>query len=139
MSFIFFTDRDLGLQFPTILANAGIRVERHRDHFRHDAPDEEWLARVGKRGWVAITHNSRIRYTPNEKAAVIRNGVRLLVVIGQAPYADLANSFVATIERIRTFLEEHEPPFIAKVYRASPSDRLDAERLPGRIELWYPN
>ena len=138
MSFVYFTDRDLGLRFPAILSEAGLPVERHRDHFRHDAADEEWLAEIGRRGWAALTHNSRIRYTPNEKEAVIRYGVRLLIIIGDAPYPDLAQSFVATIRRIEQFLEEQAPPLIAKVYRASPSDRAKDALAPGRIERWYP-
>jgi hypothetical protein len=70
---VFFTDRDLGVRFGDILAGAGLTVERHRDHFRHDYPDEDWLREVGARGWVALTHNSRIRYTPNELVSVVEN------------------------------------------------------------------
>jgi hypothetical protein len=135
--FVYFTDRDLGLRFPEILTDAGLTVERHRDHFRHDARDEEWLEEVGRRGWVAITHNSRIRYTPNEKEAVIRHRVRLLIVIGHASYPDLARSFVATTPQIETFVEAHDPPMIAKVYRGPGVDEHD-QAIPGRIELWYP-
>jgi hypothetical protein len=139
VSFVYFTDRDLGLRFPEILRDAGLAVERHCDHFRHDAADEEWLAEAGGRGWVALTHNSRIRYTPNEKEAVIRHGVQLLVIIGSAPYPDLARSFVATIGRIEAFLERRAPPLIAKVYRANPSDLARNPSAPGRIERWYPS
>lgn len=49
MTWTFFTDRDLGKQFPQILRDAGLTVERHMDHFAHDAPDAEWLEIVGKR------------------------------------------------------------------------------------------
>ncbi|MEA2465495.1 MAG: hypothetical protein QOJ98_3242 [Acidobacteriota bacterium] len=136
MSVVYFTDRDLGLQFPKILEDAGLAVERHRDHFAPDAADEQWLALVGRKGWVALTHNSRIRYTPNEKQAVMSHGVRLLVIIGQAPYPELAKSFVATRARIETFLQKHEPPFIAKVYRASPADLARNPSASGNIVLW---
>jgi len=57
---------------------------------------------------VALTHNSRIRYTPNEKRAVISHGVRL----------------------------QHEPPFIAKVYRALPAELAKNTSAPGHIALW---
>lgn len=136
--FVYFTDRDLGLRFPEILRDAGLTVERHRDHFRDDAADEEWLAEAGRRGWVAVTHNSRIHYTPNEKEAVIRHAVRLLVIIGQAPYPELAKSFVATRQRIESFLELHAPPLIAKVYRASPGDLAKNSSATGRIERGIP-
>ncbi len=115
MSVVFFTDRDLGHQFPAILRAAGLRVERHTDHFAHDCPDDEWLAEAARRGWVAITHDGRIRYKPNELSAVVQHKVSLLVVIGDAPYTALARSFVATLPRVLTFLDEHRPPFIGKV------------------------
>jgi hypothetical protein len=136
VSVVYFTDRDLGLQFPKILEDTGLTVERHRDHFAPDASDEEWLAAAGAKQWVALTHNSRIRYTPNEKQAVIAHGVRLLVIIGQAPYPELAKSFVATRLRIEAFLEKHEPPLIAKVYRASPTELARKPSAPGHIVLW---
>jgi hypothetical protein len=136
VSVIYFTDRDLGLQFPNILEKSGLAVERHRDHFPADAPDEAWLAFVGRKRWVALTHNSRIRYTPNEKQAVITHRVRLLVLIGQAPYPELAHSFVVTRARIEAFLEKHEAPLIAKVYRTSPAESARNRSAAGRIELW---
>jgi len=50
LSFVFFTDRDLGKRFPEILKASGLTVERHDDHFAPDSADETGLAEVGKRG-----------------------------------------------------------------------------------------
>ncbi|MBI3981725.1 MAG: hypothetical protein HY337_02355 [Gemmatimonadetes bacterium] len=136
MSRVFFTDRDLGKKFPQILREAGLTVERHADHFAHDCPDEEWLQVVGERAWVAITHDSRIRYKPNELEAVVRHRVALLVVVGRASYPALAAAFVSALPRIESFLESHDAPFIAKVYRPTPADMR--RNAPGRVELWYP-
>lgn len=138
MSIVFFTDRDLGLEFSKILADAGLTVERHVDHFAHDCADEEWLRSIGQRGWVALTHNYRIRYAPNELRAVIRHGVALLVIVGQAPYPDLAHSFVRTLPRVSRFLAKQRPPFIGKVYRPSPAEVAHRPNAPGRVELWFP-
>jgi len=138
VSHVFFTDRDLGKRFPEILSAAGLKIERHADHFAADCPDEEWLKDIGQRGWIAITHDGRIRYKPNELAAVIQNRVALLVVIGHAPYPQLAQSFVATQSRIHTFLDLHQPPFIAKVYRPAAGDVAINPSAPGHISLWYP-
>ncbi|MGE0114492.1 MAG: hypothetical protein AB7T07_06375 [Steroidobacteraceae bacterium] len=135
---VFFTDRDLGKCFPDILAAAGLQVERHADHFAPDCPDETWLREIGQRGWVAVTHDGRIRYKPNELAAVIEHQVTLLVMIGHAPYPQLAHSFVATHKRILDFLARHHPPLIAKVYRPSATQAAEHPDAPGRIELWYP-
>lgn len=138
MTPVFFTDRDLGKRFPEILRAAGLAVERHSDHFPHDCPDEVWLEEIGKRGWIAITHDARIRYKPNELAAVMQHRLALLVVVGHAPYAQLAQAFVATRSHIEHFVEQHVPPYIAKVYRPSASDIAQNALSPGRIELWYP-
>jgi hypothetical protein len=136
LSRVYFTDRDLGKRFGEILKDGGLMVERHADHFAPDTPDEVWLAEVGGRGWIALTHDSRIRYKPNERDAVIRHGVSLLVIVGKAPFPELARSFVATLPSVEHFLAGHNPPFIAKVYRPSPAD-LRQGSTAGRVELWY--
>ena len=138
MSLVFFTDRDLGKRFPDILVSAGLTVERHQDLFPHDCPDEQWLQYVGENSRVAITHDGRIRYKPNELAAVQRHRVGLLVVVGKAPFPLLALHFVDTMPMISTFLAQHEAPFIAKVYRPSRSDVAKDPNAPGSVSLWYP-
>lgn len=138
MSFVYFTDRDLGKRFPEILRAAGLTVERHSDHFAEQTPDDEWLEEVGKRGWIALTHDRRIRYKPNERDAVMRHQVGLLVMVGKAPFPHLARSFVNSRPVIERFLQTRKPPFIAKVYRPSPAEVAQrGGTAPGRIELWY--
>lgn len=139
MSRVYFTDRDLGKRFPEILASAGLSVERHQDLFPADGSDEQWLEHCGKNGRIALSHNLRIRYTPNELAAVIRHGVALLIVSGKVPLPDLGHNFVTSLARIEAFVDEHEPPFIAKVYRPSAVELKRKPTMPGSITLWYPN
>lgn len=68
----------------------------------------------------------------------MQHGVALLIVIGKAPYPELAKHFVATLPKIEAFLGVHEPPFIAKVYRASPADLARNPLAQGEVLLWYP-
>lgn len=138
MSLVFFTDRDLGNAFPAALAANGLSVERHAAHFPPDCPDEKWLREVGSRGWVAVTRDTRIRYKPNELDAVVRHRVALIVVVGNAPHAELAANFVRTSARISTFLTQHTPPLIAKVYRPSSDNVARNPHAPGSVALWYP-
>lgn len=138
MSRVCFTDRDLGKQFPRILAEAGLQVERHGELFAPDGSDEQWLEHCGAQGRIAVTHNSRIRYVPNELAAVQRCGVRLLIIVGQAPTAELAHNFVRTLPRIEAVLDQHRPPFILKVYRPSAATDAGASASVGKVELWFP-
>jgi hypothetical protein len=137
LSLVFFTDRDLGKQFPEILKAGGLAVERHHDHFAPNTSDETWLEVIGQRGWIALTHDRHIRSKPNELAAVMRYGVSLLVIIGKAPYPELARAFVVTFPRVERFVAGHAPPYIAKVYRASPAEMVRGH-MAGYVELWHP-
>jgi hypothetical protein len=135
---VFFTDRDLGKQFPARLREAGLHVERHADHFQPVTPDEAWLPAVGRLRWIVLTHDENIRYKPNEQAAVMRHGVRLLVVQGKAPYPQLAQWFVQTLSRIEAFVDTHDAPYIAKVQRPTPQELIRNPAAPGRVVLWVP-
>ena len=138
MSRVYFTDRDLGKQFPAILIAAGLTVERHHDLFPPDGSDEQWLEYCGANKRIAITHDQRIRHKLNEREAVMQHGVALLVIIGKTPHPQLAKNFVATLPKIESFLDGHNPPFIAKVYRPSPSELKRNSGAAGSISLWFP-
>ena len=138
MSRIYFTDRDLGKRFPDILAAAGLTVERHHDLFPADGSDGQWLEYCGTQDRIAITHNERIRYTPNELAAVVRYRVPLLVVIGKAPFSVLAENFVRTLPKIEAFLDAQNPPYVAKIYRPTPEELARAPGKSGSVALWFP-
>ncbi len=138
MSRVYFTDRNLGKQFPSILAQADIEVERHGELFRPEGSDEQWLEHCGVKDRIAITHDLRIRYVPNELEAVKRFRVRLLVLIGHAPTAELASNFVKSRGKIEGVLEGREGPLILKVYRPSPSELARSSDMPGRVEVSYP-
>ena len=57
---------------------------------------------------------ARLEHSP----AVIRHRVRLLVVVGKAPSAALALTFVATAPKVLRFVERHKPQVISRVYGA---------------------
>ena len=40
----------------------GMKVEVHDDHLLPDAPDEDWIALVGKEGWFSLTKDKNIRH-----------------------------------------------------------------------------
>ena len=138
MSRVYFTDRDLGKRFPAILSAAGLTVERHHDLFPPDGSDEQWLEYCGTQHRIALTHNERIRYTPNELAAVVLYRVPLLVVSGKAPFPVLAENFVRTLPKIEAFLGAQKPPCIAKVYRPTPAELACDPEKSGSVALWFP-
>lgn len=114
----FFADENLGrIKFPQPLRDAGVHLEIHLDHFPQGSPDEEWLPEVGRRGWVLLTLDTRLRYNRLEQNAIIENGVAAFVLVGGDTHEDKAAVFLAARRRIHSFLDRHPPPFIAKVYR----------------------
>ncbi len=103
----------------TALRHAGATVEIHNDHFPQDARDETWLLDVGKRGWVVLTKDDRIRYRATELAAVVSARVALFALSsGNLNGKEMAQAFVAALLRMTRVLAKHRPPFIAKVTRS---------------------
>jgi len=66
-----FLDRNLGKHIVSArLRVEGVYVEVRDDHFAIDAPDEEWIRSVARRGWVAVTRNRNLRYRAHEMNSI---------------------------------------------------------------------
>jgi PIN like domain len=113
----YFIDRDLGLRFSQALQSAGLRVERADDHFRNDAPDDVWLPIVASRGWVAVTRDGRIRYSPLALAALMNSGARLFVIVGKLKAAETAEVFLRHRKKVERVVAAETAAFIAKIRR----------------------
>lgn len=61
------------------------------EHFSANTPDEEWLQEVGKRCWILLTRDEKIRRRPNELQAFRDHGViGFVLTAGNASAADTA-------------------------------------------------
>ena len=114
---VFFSDRDLGYQFPTLLIAAGVRIERHDDHFKPDTPDEEWIGEIGRRRWVAVTRDARIRYSPLALSVLMQSAARLFVLVGKLTTTQAVDTFLKFRPQIVATAFEEEGAFIAKIRR----------------------
>ncbi|MDE0061730.1 MAG: hypothetical protein OXP09_03605 [Gammaproteobacteria bacterium] len=114
-----FLDRNLGKKIiPERLRPEGIQVEVHDDHLAIDAPDEEWIALVGKRNWVAITKDRNILYRTGELDSVGKHSARVVVIrMKNATGPDMADLLASARGRIARFAEEVPAPFVAGLYR----------------------
>ena len=122
--FTFFSDEDLGTRhFPEVLHDADIQLEKLLDHFPSGTPDAEWIPQVAHRGWVALTHDRRIRYNRRNRDAAMNSGARIIVISSGTARAEMARIFVELHDQILGFLRENRPPFIARLYH-------------DRIEMW---
>jgi len=136
LSRVYFTDRDLGYRiFPKALEEAGLTVIRHDAVFRDPTtPDTEWLRRVAREGWIAVSGNQDILRQPLEIAALRESAAVMLVVVGtHVPAQERARNFINTLPKIERLLGIMEPPAIAKVYRPTPRE-LVFEGRPGSVK-----
>ena len=119
-SLVFFIDRSLGRKvIPEKLHESGVKVEIHDDHFPQDAADEHWLAEVGKKGWVVLTKDDRIRYRPAALDAYRRHGVRVFIFgSGEMKAQEMADAFVRALPKISRFAIRKAAPFFARISRS---------------------
>lgn len=115
-----FLDRNLGKHIiAERLRSEGMKVEVHDDHLATDAPDEDWIALVGRRRWVAITKDKNVRYRAAELQAIQRYSARVIVVrTKNATGSDIAELLVKGRRRILRFVTATQPPFVAGINRS---------------------
>ena len=117
----FFLDRNLGKhKIAARLRSEGIKVEVHDHHLPADAPDEEWIALVGRKGWVAVTRDKNIRYRAAEINAIKKHAAQVIVIrMKHATGPQMAELLVEERHRIARFVAKTKAPFIAGLSRGS--------------------
>jgi len=114
---VYFTDRDLGRKLPETRKAAGLKVETHDHHFGPLTPDAEWLATVGEKGWLAITRDARIRYSPLALRTLMESGAKLFILVGKLSTAECAGLINHHRRRIESLAASEPGAFIAKIRR----------------------
>jgi hypothetical protein len=80
----FFVDRSLGrIVVPRGLRGAGWIVRTHFEVFGtrdETVPDAEWLEMCGRANLPVLSKDRRLRYRPEEIAAIRRHGVKAFVL-----------------------------------------------------------
>lgn len=114
---VFFLDRSLGsIKVARALTDNGCIVRVHDDLFAQHTPDEVWLAEAGKRGWIVLTRDKRIRHRAIEIEALLAHGVRAFVLAsGSLTGEASAQIFVRAIPEIRRTLEREAGALVASV------------------------
>ena len=115
-SFTYFVERPLGKKVGLALREKGHRVVLHLDVFRDDSPDEQWIVRAAREGWVALGADVAVRWTPNLKRAIYISGLRLFNLTRNTwPAAVKAEAFIAAMPAIERLLRKRTGPFIATI------------------------
>jgi predicted nuclease of predicted toxin-antitoxin system len=116
--YTFFLDRALeSYVLRDALKALGGRVQMHRDHFREDAEDVDWLPVIARREWVIL---SKDQFNWLERRA-IRNakGRAFLLVRGELSGQEQASIICKALPKMLRILDLTPQPFMAKIYRDS--------------------
>lgn len=116
--YTFFVDRSLGSEFvPAALRRENESVIVHDEHFHEkDTPDVVWLGEAGKKGWVVLTKDARIRTNVLERTTLLSARVAAFMLgRGDLRGPDMARAFVLAIARMKKVLRRCELPLIAVV------------------------
>lgn len=125
-----FLDRSLGRnKVPRLLRDAGLRLVTLAEHYGTPADesvrDEEWLQLAGTSGRAVFMKDTRIRYNPAERQAVLRHSVRCFCLTNQSLRADeMAERFLRNLDAIERACTSDAGAFIYAVH----ANRI--ERLP---------
>lgn len=113
----FFVDRSLGSKVvPGGLRDAGLAIEVHDDHFAQNTSDEVWLADIGKKGWVLLTKDPRIRTNELERRALLENDVAAFMLgRGEVSGTRMVEVFVKALDGMQRALRRFDVGLIASV------------------------
>lgn len=114
---VFFLDRSLGGRIVSETLRAqGEAVEAHDRHFVQDAADVEWLGEVGRKGWVVLSKDDRIRLNEVERSALVEAGVAAFFLNrGDLTGPQMASVFVKALPAMKRALRRFPVPFIARI------------------------
>lgn len=117
---VFFLDRSLGQHIVAGKLRAeSVIVKPHDELLDQNAPDEEWIRLVGKKGWIAITKDNRIRHRTLEIESIKNHRARVIVLrMKNADGEEMANIILKAKDRILLLAKETPPPFVAGINRS---------------------
>lgn len=121
---------------PAALRRAEIHFRLHDDLFDHLTLDVEWIPRVAREGFVAVTFDARIGQNALELRAVHAAGLKMIACAGaSAPMDQVARNFVNAHPRLVRFATRHPGPFIAKLSRPPELRELQAGKA-GELRMY---
>lgn len=125
---VVFIDRNSGgRSFKALLEAAGLSVVLHDEHFGHTTEDHEWLAQVGRSGWLLVsgddqTTRSRLFL---EQLEASRAHVFILLGLNGASREAKAGCIIDTYQRMREIAARDEPPAVWRIGRDGIARRFD--------------
>ena len=108
------------------LISAGAKVERLTAHLRKGTADDVWLSLAGKKDWVVLTRDKRIRYRRLERLALQAAKVRAFVFTGgNVTIRETARILAAAIPKIADVCAKEAGPFVYHIGASGIARRMD--------------
>lgn len=82
--------------------------------FRQDTPDVVWLREVGRRGWMVISRDKKIRTRPGERQELLDAGVGCFILASKKDMtkADMTTLIENCLSRMECIFNLEPRPFI---------------------------
>lgn len=108
------------------LKKTTIKVELLKNQFPRNVADEVWLEFIGKKSFVALTKDRKIRWRKSEKIQVEKyNGRVFILTRGNFTGKEMAEIFGQSLRRMCNFIKKTPPPFIATVSKSGSITKFD--------------
>ena len=119
---VLFFDRDIGKDTPlamVILELPDLSIEFHRNYFRQDARDADWLPVVGGWGWDVIGHDARHHLVTDELDAIRQHRMGCFYLWGaQSQGWEKARCLLNAYEGVREAIANAPRPFIYRILKS---------------------
>ena len=125
-----FIDRNLSsgvllrkLREAQITRDLGLVIHSHLEEYPEfdkvgEVSDAKWLREIGERGWLILSRDLRIRYNDVEKQAIRESGASFFALTPKKTSSpELASIVLKAMNRILRCAEQHNSPYIARIYR----------------------
>jgi len=121
-----FIDRSVPKGVAAALKEVRDDVRWFEDEFDHDTKDTVWLPEVGRRGWIVISRDKKIRTRPAERQALLeaRAGCFILTQKQHPTRWDYLKLLAATLDEMISLFTSTGRPFIFGVGRTGQFKRI---------------
>lgn len=112
------------------------RIEIHTDCLARGLPDVQVIEQCAERGLVLVSCDDRIRYVPQNKAAVLRNRIGVFMFNkGNYQGVEYAAAMIVGRGQILNVIRRTAPPFFARVRRSGEIELLEPKPSASGKEL----
>jgi hypothetical protein len=112
------------------------RIELHTDHFARGMADVDVIRECASRAWVLVSCDDRIRYVPQNKAAVNKHRIGAFM-FGKGNYqgVEYAAALIVGRSQILSAIRKTSPPFFARIQIKGDVNMLEPQPAASQAQM----